>query len=1115
MSKNNRFDRFSKTLRYFLIMKLTITLLVAGVFQVSAFTYAQRINLKVKNVPLEKVLLSIQAQSGYSFLFRAEYAEIAKAVTLDVKDKEVKDVLPLVLANQPFDYLLKGTVVTLLPKEPDISVSVRAVQKELYGRVIDSVGDPIAGVSLVIKGTSRGTVTDSKGWFSLLVNPGEIVRVTYVGFLELEIAVADQTSLEIVLRAAESDLDEVVVVAYGKQRKESVIGAITTISPNNLRMPVSKISTSLAGQVAGIVSVRGNGEPGMGASFWIRGVSTFGANSRPLVLIDGIERPLDLVDPEDVESFSILKDATATAVYGVRGANGIVLVTTKRGRITDKPTINARYERGQLSPVRMVKLADAGQWMDYYNEISAEGSMNVPFPQHVKDLYLNHTDPDLYPNVDWMDAIFKDATTSNRMTVNITGGGKVAKYYVSGSYLDENGLFEPVTTPNYNPQIKYGRYNFRSNVDLNVSTSTVVSLNLSNQYERRNRLGVDMVDMYRWLISTPPISIPLEYSDGTHAMPLVGFNPYYSLNSTGFSHDFWNTAQSLITLNQDFSKLVTPGLSAMARFSWDAVNESTLDKRKRPSTFFATGRDAEGNLFFHRISEGSDYLSLGRSNRGSRTTNFETSLNYDRMFADRHRVGGMFLFSMREHTNNFPGDFIAAFPFRNTGIASRFTYSFDDRYFIEGNFGYNGSENFAPGKRFGFFPSVAAGYIMSNETYFRPLAGIVSLLKVRGSVGEIGNDQIGGNRRFAYNSEMTSANGYQFGVTGQRGVGGVATGHPGNPNVAWESAIKRNVGIELGLFNKLTVIADYFSDKRDGIYILQQSVPSIVGVNVAQYVNLGKMENRGADASLEYTHTVGDFAIQGRGNFTYNRNKVIYNDRPTPIWAYQSYENKRHGQIGGLIAEGLFASEEEIANHPVQMFGEVRPGDIKYRDVNGDGQVDSFDEVGIGYSSIPEINYGFGFSVGWKGLDLSVLFHGVDNVSRRIHGDAIYGSTGNILVEGQIYADVAEKRWTPNNPDPNAEYARLSLKFNENNIQSSTFYLRDMSFLRLKNTELGYSFPKHWFDRAGFSSVRLYAQGFNLLTFSKFKLWDPELDISTGQAYPQMKVVNVGLNVIL
>jgi len=984
------------------------------------------------------------------------------------------------------------------------------------GVVTDDDGESLIGVNVIVKGTNKGTSTDFDGAFTLEdVDENAVLIFSYVGYETQEIELNGRTQLTVTMQSNSATLDELVVVAYGEQTKESVIGAITTMSVDDLKIPVSKISSSLAGQLAGIVSVQGTGEPGAGANFWIRGVSTFGANNSPLILVDGVERSLDLVDPEDVASFSILKDATATAVYGVRGANGIVLITTKRGRDTDKPIINGKVEYGVLAPTRLPELATAEQWMDYYNDITFSASNRIPFPEHEKQKYLSGEDPDLYPNVDWLDEVFRPSTSSQRANLNVTGGGKVLQYFISGSYYNENGIFDPLVTEQYNPSMNYDKFSFRSNLDVDLSPTTRVSLSLSNQYETKNRLGVALGTMYQILMTTPSISIPTVYSDGTYAQPLVGSNPYYSLNSTGYSQDFWNNSQALVGLTQDLSEFITPGLDFNFKFSWDAFNGSTLDKRKSPATYYATGRDENGDLILHKNSDGSDYLSLARSNRGNRTTNLEASLNYKRTVADDHRFGGLFLFNMREHTNNFPGDFIDAFPFRNIGIAARGTYSYQNTYFVEGNFGYNGSENFAPGNRFGFFPSVALGYMVSNAPYFKSMFPYVSLLKIKGSYGEIGNDQIGGNRRFAFNSEMQFTGGYHFGQNGQQWRGGIATGHPGNPNVAWESAQKQNIGIEIGLFNELEIHADVFYEKRDGIYILQESVPSVVGINVPQYVNLGEMENRGFDASLEYTKMINEFTVQVRGNFTFNRNKKLYDDKPTPIWEYQSEVGKPLYQQRGLVALGLFESYEDIENSPVQKFGDVQPGDVKYKDINGDGVIDSYDFVAIGRTHIPEINYGAGISMGWHGADLSLFFQGVGNVTRILSGNPVVGPSGSILVNGQIFSDLADNRWSLDNPDPNAKYPRLHLAYNENNRHNSTLFQRDMSFVRLKHAEVGYTLPKLLTERAKISSLRVYVQAVNLFTFSKFKLWDPELNTNYGAIYPQMKTINFGLNIMI
>ncbi|GAA4434911.1 TonB-dependent receptor [Ravibacter arvi] len=1091
-----------------------------------------KVTIQAENKKIDQVFRDIEQQVPARFVFSPKLIRSDRYVNFVAKNQPLVFVLDQLLQPLNLKYRISSNKVIVISRESkgeeDESLGLPVGEShtgsltdesvpdatEITGTVRSETGEGLPGVSILVKGTSNGTTTDIEGNYTLEIRDetNATLVFSFVGYVTQELTLGNRKVLEVDMVPDNQNLDEVVVVAFGTQRKESVVGAISTVSAKDLKVPVSKLSNALAGQVAGIVSVQGTGEPGAGSSFWIRGISSFGANNRPLILVDGIERPLDLVDPEDVESFSILKDATATAVYGVRGANGIVLITTKKGKYSDKPTINARFERGHLSPTRIPKLADAAQWIDYYNDISYDANGSIPFPDHIRQKYLSGEDPDLYPNVDWMKTIFKDATSSNRLNMNVSGGGKIARYYVAGSFYNENGIFNPVVTKTYNPSVNYNKFSFRSNLDIDITKTTELSLNLANTYENKNRLGVNMGTMYDIVMITPPISIPPYYSDGTHAQPLVGSNPYYALNSTGFSQDFWNTSQSLINLTQDLSPFVIKGLKFNVKFSWDATNESTLDKRKNPATYYATGRNEDGSLIFHKNADGSDYLSLARSNRGTKTTNLESSLIYDNLFGTDHRVGAMFLFARREHTDNFPGNYIAAFPYRNIGIAGRTTYGFRNKLFFEANFGYNGSENFAPDRRFGFFPSVALGYTISNETFFKELLPQVNLLKFRGSHGYIGSDKIGGDRRFAYNSEMQFTGGYHFGSTGQRYVGGIATGHPGNPNVAWENAIKTNIGVELGVWDQLKLQMDYFNEKREGIYILQQSVPSIVGVNVAQYVNLGKMENKGVDASLEYTYTKGDWLVSGRGNFTYNRNKKLYDDRPTPIWAYQEEAGKSHLQQFGLVSLGLFESYQDIENSPDQKFGSVQPGDIKYKDINGDGMVDSYDRIAIGRTTVPEISWGFGISAKYKNFDLSGFFQGVGNVTRIISGEPLMGPSGSILVNGQIFSEVAEKRWTPRNPNPDAEFPRLSLAFNENNRQSSTYYQRDMSFVRLKNAEAGYTLPKKMIQRLGLSTVRVYAQAVNLLTFSKFKMWDPELDTSFGNIYPQMKVVNFGLN---
>ncbi len=480
-----------------------------------------------------------------------------------------------------------------------------------------------------------------------------------------------------------------------------------------LKVPVSNLSSAIAGKIAGAVVMQRTAEPGSGADFWIRGISSFGANNRPLILVDGIERSMDLVDPEDIQTFSILKDATATALYGVRGANGIVLITTKRGS-ESKPRVSAKVEYGFTSPVKLPKLASAEQWLNFYNdiELDASGRLGVQPTEMAK--YLNGEDPDLYPNVDWMSTIFKDQASTLRANVSVSGGTERVRYYMGGSAYTESSIFNIADNDRYDAQMKYTKYNFRANVDVNITRTTELGLSIASFYATKNRPGYSLSDIYTWTILTTPISTPTQYSDGTIASPLNGYNPYFFLNQTGYSQDFTSATQTLLSLTQDFSDIITPGLKANIKFAWDANSASTVNRYIRPGQYYVDvnsgGRDEDGNLIFHEKEAGNDYMTLSSSNSGNRTTNFEVSATYDRVFDKVHHVSAMFNFNMREYVNNFPGsNYINGIPNRNQGIAGRATYSYDNRYFGEFNFGYNGSENFAPKHRYGFFPSFAVG----------------------------------------------------------------------------------------------------------------------------------------------------------------------------------------------------------------------------------------------------------------------------------------------------------------------------------------------------------------------------------------------------------------------
>jgi TonB-linked SusC/RagA family outer membrane protein len=1015
-----------------------------------------------------------------------------------------------------------------------------AKKRTITGTVTTSDdGEPAIGANVWLKNSSTGVVTNIDGKFSITVEgTGGILEFSYIGYKKKEIAIGNQTTLNVSLDPDTQEMEEVVVVGYGSQKKESVVGAISTMDVTKLRVPGASISSVLAGQLAGIVAVQRSGEPGKSsaADFYIRGVSSFKGTTTPLVLVDGIERDIDLVDTDDIASFSILKDASASAVYGVRGANGVILITTKKG-LEGKPAIRIRTEMGFTSPTKMVNMVNSAQWAELYNEATGR---EIYSPTEIEK-YRTGSDPDLYPNVQWTQDLFKDLAESQRVNLNLTGGGDIATYYISGSFYNEGSIYKNAgNIYGYNPSINYNKYNFRANVDLAVTKSTKLNVNLSNIYEKAIGPGSsdDASNIWGYAFHTSPNAYPMSYSDGTVSGPSTnsGYNPYNLMVHSGYHEQFWNSAQALIGITQDFGKVWQPleGLTANVKFSWDAWNTSTQYRTKSVSWYHARGRDSEGNLVYDDnngdgewdpVVTGNNELSYSRATDGTMTTYLEGSLTYNRLFNDVHRIGGLFLYNHKILNRTQDSDKYKSLPYKSQGIAGRVTYAFKDTYMAEFNIGYTGSEKFAPGHRFGFFPAGAIGWLVSNEPWFEPALKTVNLLKLKGSYGLVGNDDIGGDRRWMYESSIVNSGSFSYGKTANYGGTGIRIGEVENVYVSWEKAYKMNVGVEMGLFDKLKIQADYFRERREGIFLQRAGLPALAGIQTIPYTNIGATINQGFDGTAEYEQKVGDVFITSRANLTYNRNKLLNNDEPDWEYRYQNRIGKSFGSGGamhpfGLIALGLFESQEEIDNSPLQNFGAYRVGDIKYQDVNGDGIIDSQDEVAIGYTNLPEIVYGFGATAQWKAFDLNVFFQGIAHSTFFLSGSSIRSpfSSGNIERSG-LNADLYNHVWkSTNTAEQNATviYPRLSGSSGDagasNNDRQSTWWMRNGSFLRMKNFEVGYTLPKKLMEKTFVKSLRFYVSGNNLLTFSEFKLWDPEKGGGEGSGYPLNKVVILGFN---
>lgn len=1019
-------------------------------------------------------------------------------------------------------------------------VEQQQTKRTITGTVVTGdTNEPAVGATVYLRNSTTGTITDTDGKFSIVIEGlGGVLEFSYIGYKTQEVALVGQSNINVTLQPDNEVLDEVVVVGYGSQRKESVVGAISTLDVTKLIVPTSNLSTALAGQLSGIVAMSRSGEPGKNsaADFYIRGVSSFTGNTSPLVLVDGVERDLDLVDTEDIASFSILKDASASAVYGVRGANGVILITTKKGAV-GKPQVNVRTEFGFTQPTKKPKMVNSAQWAELYNEAY---STNYYSAEDI-EMYRSGADPDLYPNVDWFDTMFNNMAANQRVNLNITGGSDIVRYYVAGSFYNESSIYKNAgNIYGYDSSIRYNKFNFRANVDLNLTKSTVINLNLANIYEKSFGPGFGDTDSDIWsyLFMTSPNAFPVEYSDGRLSGPSTdsGYNPWNMLVHSGYREQFWNSAQSLIGVTQDIGALWEPlkGLTANIKFSWDAWNTTLQRRSKSPTFYHARGRAEDGSLIYddengdgiwEPVHTGDETLSYGIGRSGTMTRYVEGSLTYNRLFGE-HRVGALFLYNHKIYTNTQAGSSSASLPYKDQGIAGRLTYAFRDTYFLEVNMGYNGSENFARGHRFGFFPAVALGWMMSSEKWFEPATKVIDMLKWKASYGKVGNDDIGGTRRWVYEPTIVTGGSWSYGQSGNQGGSGIRVGEVENLEASWEEALKLNAGVEFSLFNKVRVQADYFREERQGIFLKRDGLPAIVGVSTVPYVNIGETLNQGFDATVEYMHKVNDdLFITARGNFTFNRNKLINNDEPDREYRYQNRIGKPFGSGGstqpfGLIALGLFESEEEIANSPVQNFGEYRVGDIKYQDVNGDGIVDEQDAVAIGYTNLPEITYGFGATAQWKGWDFNLFFQGVARTSFFLSGSSIRSpfSTGN-MERAAINEDVYGNVWmSTNTAEQNAgvTYPRLSAGSggagSTNNNRASTWWLRDGSFLRLKSMEIGYSLPQHILQKSFIKSLRFYISGNNLLCFSPFKLWDPEKGTSDGSGYPLNRTFSIGFN---
>ena len=1139
--KNAIRERKSKVLGLFLcFLLLGIDYSFASYNNYSQF---KTLSVSVNNSTLREVLKTIEKSSQFVFFYLDDAVNLERKVSIDSKNKKIEEILSELFEGTSCTYRISDRQIFISGKAPAPNEQQQNKRK-ITGRVTDVKGEPLIGVNVTVDGDANGSITNMDGLYEIFVTKKSVVlKFTYIGFKTSEIRTNASTNIyDVALEEQVNELEETVIVGYGTQRKISNIGAQSSMKMEDIKTPSASLTTTLAGRLAGVVAVQRTGEPGKDAAdIWIRGISTPNTSS-PLVLVDGVERSFNDIDPEDIESLTTLKDASATAVYGVRGANGVILIKTKPGKV-GKPTVSADYYESFTRFTKMVDLADGITYMNAANEAMRNDGIATKYTEDQIRNTIAGKDPYLYPNVDWLKEIFNDWGHNRRVNVNVRGGSEKVAYYASVSYFNETGM--TVTDKNintYDSKMKYSRYNFTTNLNIDVTPTSKVEIGAQGYLGEGNYPAISSADLYNAAMSISPVEYPkMFFVNGEAYVPGTSTNnnfnnPYSQATRRGYDNLTKNQIYSNLRITQDLDML-TKGLKLTAMYAFDVYNEIHVHQDRAESTYnfldTSVPYDMDGQPILQRIYEGSNVLSYKQETSGNKKTYLEASLNYDRTFNDDHRVSALFLFNQQSKLLYPKGTLEDAIPYRMMGIAGRATYSWKDRYFAEFNIGYNGAENFSPKHRFGTFPAFGVGWVISNEKFWQPLSKAVSFLKIRYTDGKVGNSEVS-DRRFMYLDQMKENGdyGYKFGPNGTKWSGYETVNMA--VDLIWEESRKQDLGIDIKLFNDdLSIVFDLFKERRENILLKREhSIPSFLGYNTsAPYGNIGIIENKGFDGTIEYNKRINkDWVLALRGNITFNKDKWIQGELPEQKYEWMNQYGRNINGVKGYVAEGLFTQAEiddmarweslSDANKAItpkpfaSQFGTVKAGDIKYKDLNNDGQIDAYDQTYISRGDVPTTVYGFGFTVGWKDLSVGMMFQGVAGAERVLNGSSINPFNGG-GGSGNLYSNIGD-RWTEENPDQNAFYPRLSYGSETtssiNNFQKSTWWVRNMNFLRLKTLQVSYNLPKPWVNKVHLKNAAVYVMGTNLFTLSRFKLWDPELNTDNGASYPNTTSYSVGIN---
>ena len=1137
----------------FLVIRMALLfILLSSAFAFSSGSYAQntKLSLQLKNAKVRDVFKAIEEQSEFIFFYQDQQIDLNRRVSINAEDKYVNEILDQIFKGSENVYSIRDRQIVIgktqkqleskkLPVERILEETQQPQKKEVKGKVTDEEGLPLPGATIVIEGTTRGVITDNDGTFRLEVSIGNKLIISFIGYTNQVIPYTGQAEIKVQLKDKSQELEDVTVVAFAKQKKESVLASISTINTKELKIPSSNLTTALAGRISGLISYQRSGEPGQDdASFFVRGVTSFSYAKGPLILIDGVEMSsadLARIQPDDIASFSIMKDATATALYGARGANGVILVTTKEGK-EGKAQISFRYETSFSMPTQEVDLADPLTYMKLNNEAVLTRNPLTPIPYSMEKIENTErgTNPLVYPATDWYNTLFKQFTVNHRANFNVSGGGKVARYYIAGTVNQDNGILNVDKKNNFNNNIDLKRYLLRSNVNINVTPTTEVIVRLHGTFDDYTGPIDGGSVLYNKVMRTDPVLFAPYYphTEETSYIRHILFGNYdqgqYINPYADMVKGYKDYTKSMILAQFELKQkldFITEGLNLRGLFSTNRYSYFDVSRYYNPFYYNTTGYDKYSDtyqLYNLNPTTGTDYLTYSEGQKNiTATTYSELAINYDRTFT-KHGVSGLLVGTMRNYLEANAGSLTLSLPSRNMGISGRFTYSYDKRYFSEFNFGYNGSERFAKKERFGFFPSVGVAWYASNEHFWgNNFKHIFSKLKFKGTYGLVGNDAIGDAvDRFFYLSEVNmnaTAKAYSYGQDFGYTVNGVSISRYANDQITWETAKKLNIGTEIGLFDKLEVMIDVYHERRTNILMSRASIPTTMGLQAIPKANVGEATGKGIDLSVDYNQSFANgLWVTARANFTYATARYkVYEDVDNTNTPWLSRIGQSVSQQWGYIAERLFVDDQEVRNSPTQTFGEYMGGDIKYRDINNDGIISSLDMVPIGFPTEPEIIYGFGFSSGFKGFDFSCFFQGLARESfwidsRQTSPFIDTDDLSSIISKNALLQVYADNHWSESNRNIYSLWPRLSDRIITNNIQRNTWFLRNGSFLRLKSLEFGYTVPKNIAKRMKMGNLRIYASGTNLLTFTRFKLWDPEMG-GNGLGYPIQKVFNLGV----